>query len=61
MNSADMPSAPDAESHGLLLPTRAKGKRTAEELAAMIHHDLSQIEGCPSAPAVTLAVTPIKS
>jgi hypothetical protein len=24
----------------------AKQKKTAEELAAMIHHDLSQIEGC---------------
>ena len=24
-----------------------KRKKTAEELAAMIHHDLSQIEGCP--------------
>jgi hypothetical protein len=25
----------------------AKQKKNAEELAAMIHHDLSQIEGCP--------------
>jgi hypothetical protein len=25
----------------------AKQKRTLEELAVMIHHDLSQIEGCP--------------
>ena len=25
----------------------AKQKKTAEELAAMIHQDLSQIEGCP--------------
>jgi hypothetical protein len=24
-----------------------KQKKTPEELAAMIHHDLSQIEGCP--------------
>jgi hypothetical protein len=48
MNSADLPPASDThESHGLPLPTRAKEKRTAEELAAMIHHDLSQIEGCP--------------
>jgi len=47
MNSADVPPASDAESHGLSLPTTAKEKRTAEELAAMIHHDLSQIEGCP--------------
>jgi hypothetical protein len=28
-----------------LVPT--KQKKTPEELAAMIHHDLSQIEGCP--------------
>src|SRR5450631_3860501 len=27
--------------------TAAKEKKTAEELAAMIHYDLSQIEGCP--------------
>src|ERR1700683_4677788 len=27
------------------IPT--KQKKTPEELAAMIHHDLSQIEGCP--------------
>jgi hypothetical protein len=45
---ADVPPASDVrESHGLPLPTRAKEKRNAEELAAMIHHDLSQIEGCP--------------
>jgi hypothetical protein len=25
----------------------AKQEKTPEELAAMIHHDLSQIEGCP--------------
>jgi hypothetical protein len=37
MNSADVPSAPDShESHGLARPN-----------PAMIHHDLSQIEGCP--------------
>jgi hypothetical protein len=48
MNIADVPPAADAhESHGLPLPTRAKEKRTAQVLAAMIHHDLSQIEGCP--------------
>jgi hypothetical protein len=32
---------------GLALPTKAKEKKTDEELAAMIHYDLSQIEGCP--------------
>jgi hypothetical protein len=47
MNSADDPTPESPESHGLPLPTTAKEKRTAEELAAMIHHDLSQIEGCP--------------
>jgi hypothetical protein len=48
MNSADAPPPSDTnESHGLPLPARAKEKRTAEELAAMIHHDLSQMEECP--------------
>jgi hypothetical protein len=47
MNSADGPRSESPESHGLPLPTTAKEKRTAEELAAMIHHDLTQIEGCP--------------
>jgi hypothetical protein len=48
MNSAEVTPASDThESHGLPLPTMAKEKKTAEELAAMIHHDLSQIEGCP--------------
>jgi hypothetical protein len=48
MNSADVPPASDThESQGLPLPTTAKEKKTAEELAAMIHHDLSEIEGCP--------------
>jgi len=28
-------------------PQRAKEKKTAEELAAMIHADLSKVEGCP--------------
>jgi hypothetical protein len=47
-NPADVPAISDThESHGLPLTTRAKEKKTAEELAAMIHHDLSQIEGCP--------------
>jgi hypothetical protein len=44
----DVPQASDIhESPGLPLPTRAKEKKTAEELAAMIHRDLSQVEGCP--------------
>jgi hypothetical protein len=47
MNSGDDRIPESSESHGLPLPARAKEKRTAEELAAMIHHDLSQIEGCP--------------
>jgi hypothetical protein len=46
MNSEDpIPESP--ESHGLPLPAKAREKKTAEELAAMIHYDLSQIEGCP--------------
>ena len=47
MNSADDPISESPESRGLPLPLTVKEKRTAEELAAMIHHDLSQIEGCP--------------
>jgi hypothetical protein len=49
VNSADVPPTCEGHEsrHGLPLPTRAKEKKTAEELAAMIHHDLSQIEGCP--------------
>jgi hypothetical protein len=47
MNSADDRIPVPLESHGLARPTKAKEKRTAEELAAMIHYDLSQIEGCP--------------
>jgi hypothetical protein len=47
MNSGDDRIPEPSESHGLPRPTKAKEKRTAEELAAMIHHDLSQIEGCP--------------
>jgi hypothetical protein len=43
-----MPTTSDKhESHGLSLTTTAKEKKTAEELAAMIHHDLRQIDGCP--------------
>jgi hypothetical protein len=47
MNSDDDPIPESPESHGLAPVTTAKEKRTAEELAAMIHHDISQIEGCP--------------
>ena len=47
MNSADDRIPQPSESHGLARPTKAKEKKTAEELAAMIHYDLSQIEGCP--------------
>jgi hypothetical protein len=47
MNSGDDPVPESPESHGLSLPATVKEKKTAEELAAMIHHDLSQIEGCP--------------
>jgi hypothetical protein len=44
----DVPTSSEAEeSHGLAPQTPAKEKKTAEELAAMIHYDLSQIEGCP--------------
>ena len=47
MTSEDNPIPESPESHGLPLPAKAKEKKTAEELAAMIHYDLSQIEGCP--------------
>jgi hypothetical protein len=47
MNSTDDRIPQPSKSHGLARPTKAKEKRTAEELAAMIYHDLSQIEGCP--------------
>jgi hypothetical protein len=47
MNSGDDPIPESLESHGLAPTTPAKEKRAPEELAAMIHHDLSQIEGCP--------------
>jgi len=46
MNSAP-PASESPESHGLPLPLTVKEKKTAEELAAMIHRDMSQIEGCP--------------
>jgi hypothetical protein len=41
------PASDTNESHGLPFPTKAKEKKTAEELATMIHDDLSMIEGCP--------------
>jgi hypothetical protein len=44
----EIPATSDAlENHGLAPATPAKEKKTAEELAAMIRHDLSKIEGCP--------------
>jgi hypothetical protein len=44
----DVPTTSETEEpHGLARPTPVKEKKTAEELAAMILHDLSQIEGCP--------------
>ena len=44
----DIPASPDARENPRLSPTiPAKEKKTAEELATMIHHDLSEIEGCP--------------
>ena len=44
----DIPTPPDAREPPRLSPTiPIKEKKTAEELAAMIHHDLSEIEGCP--------------
>jgi hypothetical protein len=47
MKSGDDRMPESSEGHGLPLPAKAKEKKTAEELAAMIHYDLSQIEGCP--------------
>jgi hypothetical protein len=35
------------EPHCLVPPTPVKEKRTAEELAAIIHHHLSSVDGCP--------------
>lgn len=46
MNSADDPIS-ESPSQGLARPNPAKEKRTAEELAAMILHDLSGVDGCP--------------
>jgi hypothetical protein len=44
----DIPGTSNAlENPGLTPAIPTKEKKTAEELAAMIHHDLGQIEGCP--------------
>ena len=44
-DSVDIPEMSDVqENRGL---DRQKEKKTFEELAAMIHQDLSNIEGCP--------------
>jgi hypothetical protein len=49
MTDRSVPATSDThEIHGLAPTNPAKEKKTAEELAAMIHHDLSQIEGCPT-------------
>jgi hypothetical protein len=46
---ARIPTASDGqENSGLALPTPTKEQKTADELAAMIHDDLSMIEGCPT-------------
>ena len=44
---ADVPTTSDAQTLGLAPATPAKEKKTAEELAAMIHQDLSKVDGCP--------------
>jgi hypothetical protein len=44
----DVPTTSDAQEHRGLAPTTpAKEMKTEEELAAIIHQDLSQVEGCP--------------
>jgi hypothetical protein len=44
----DVPTtAGTEEPHGQVPPTPVKEKRTGEELAAMIHQDLSGLYGCP--------------
>jgi hypothetical protein len=49
MTDRSVPATSDThEIRGLAPTTPAKEKKTAEELAAMIHRDLSQIEGCPT-------------
>jgi hypothetical protein len=46
---ADTSATSDAqENPGLSPATPKKEEKTAEELAAMIHDDLSMIEGCPA-------------
>ena len=46
---ADVPATSDAQkSRGLASQTPAKEKKTAEELAAMILQDLSNMDGCPN-------------
>ena len=43
-------------------PEQAKEKKTAEELAAMIHEDLSKVDGCPrNGVTVTVYGIPWKS
>jgi hypothetical protein len=43
----DVPTTAGTEQpHGLAPPTPVKEKRTGEELAAMIHQDLSSVYGC---------------
>ena len=45
----DTPATSDGqENPGLSPATPKKEKKTTEELAAMIHDDLSMIEGCPA-------------
>ncbi len=45
---ADVPTTSETEeTHGLARPTPVKERRTPEELAAMIRHDLSSVDGCP--------------
>ena len=45
----DIPASSDArENPGLSAATPKKEEKTAEELSAMIHDDLSMIDGCPT-------------
>jgi hypothetical protein len=47
-NPTNVPTAAGSEEpHGLVPPTPVKETRAAEELAAMIHQDLSSVDGCP--------------
>jgi hypothetical protein len=46
--STDVPAPADApERHGLAPANPTKEMKTAEELAAMIREDLSNVDGCP--------------